>query len=69
MRTKALFFQMRVFCLCLNANGKAEDENEGKSEKYIELLPDEETLVRTPCKRREETRISGDVSVENLAGV
>lgn len=52
MGTKALFFQMRVFCLCLNANGKAEDENEGKSEKYIELLPDEETLVRTPCKRR-----------------
>lgn len=44
MGSKALFFQTRMFRLCLNANGKAEDENERKSKKYIELLPDEETL-------------------------
>lgn len=44
MGTKVLFFQTRVFYLCLNANGKAEDENEGKSKKYIESLPDKEIL-------------------------
>lgn len=36
---------MREFCLCYNANGKGEDDDEGKSVKETELLSDEET----PC--------------------
>lgn len=43
---------MREFCLCYNANGKGEDDDEGKSIREIELRSEEETPCRDTFRGR-----------------